>query len=654
MGCTMKFTVTVLSCLLAFVMGAQAQKLTWSRIWGTGNTNSQADEVALDLSNNCFVAGTTWGSFDSQTNAGGQDAFLTKIDRYGNRQWTRIWGSSADEYVTGVVVDRKGYVYVAGHTFGAFHGESNTSAGKSDFFLTKWGNDGQWVWTRIWGSASNDISAGVVVNSVDWPHVAGSTMGGFGGQTNTRPGRYDFCLSAFSTNGVINPATIAIWGSTNSDECVAVAINSSDQLFLVGTVGVCVFEGITNSFPYNRMAISACALDGSRYWSAIWGATNKHNSVQSVWAGSSLVYVTGWTWGNFDGQTWFFNTFNNSDLFLSQFSTAGTRNWSRIFGSNSWEQAYGVAGDPSGNAYVSGETGASLLDGQSSSGGSDYFLIKYDNSGNRQWTRLWGSFRDDTGGTDITLDSAANVFVSGYTYGSFGGQLNPGQDGYKYCATLSRWRMGTNTPPRAVIDKPLSGREFIVNEAIPCIGYGLDADDGVVTNMTWSVGAGTGSGPTCTVTAAASAGAQNVTARAMDTESGTGTVAVSVTLLAAGSAGLPQSWEQAYWPGGNSGGATNDFDHDGLSNWAEWMAGSNPTNPASVLRVDVPGTSSDASRQILQWTSLSNREYKVQAATNLMTGFSALTNVPATPPTNIYTTPASLYPANFYSVEVLR
>lgn len=643
-----------LACLAWSASSVHAQKLTWNRIWGTSNVYTCAEAVAHDASSNLFVAGTTWGTFDAQTNAGGQDAFLTKIDRYGNRQWSRIWGSASNEAVTGVTVDRKGCIYVTGHTPGAFHGETNT--GYRDFFLTKWRNDGTWLWTRIWGSSSEDLSAGVVVNSVDWPHVAGSTMGNFGGQTNSRLGSYDFCLSAFSTNGTINPQTIAIWGSTNSEQCTDVAMNSMDQMFLVGTMGRGVFEGITNTFPYNRLVISACDLGGGRYWSAVWGATNKHNDAQTVWAGNSTVYAAGWTFGPFDGQP--FNTnfvTPSADLFISQFSTGGTKNWTRLFGSTSWEHAYGVAADAAGNAYVTGQTGASTLDGQPSAGGSDYFLIKYDSAGNRQWTRLWGSARDDDAATDIVVDPVTNVFVCGSSYGSFGGQLNPGQAAYQDCATLSRWRMGANTPPQPVILKPLAGRDFITNELVNCIGHGLDLDDGLVTNLAWALGSGSGSGPTCTVSAAVAPGSRSVMATVSDTEGGSRTGTVTVTILAAGSEGLPQAWEQTYWPADPSGGGTNDSDGDLRSNWEEWLAGTNPTNRSSVFRIENPGlTTNSVPALVLQWSSISNREYEVWFSTNLVDGFAPLTNLVANPPLNVYTTPASTRPDNFYTIRVGR
>lgn len=642
------------ACLLLGCSPALAQKQTWSKIWGSSNDFNYTKAVAVDASSNIFVAGTTAGTFDGQVNAGGQDAFLTKFDRYGTRLWTRIWGSASNETVAGVAVDRNGYVYVTGDTPGSFDGQVNTREGTSDFFLTKWSTNGLWAWTRIWGSPSNDLSAGVVINSVNWPHVAGSTAGGFGGQTNTKAGGYDFCLTGFSTDGVLNPATVAIWGGTNSDTCNDVAIES-DRIYLAGITYVGIFEGLTNKFPYGRLVVSACDLGGGRYWSALWGATNKHNMAKSVWAGA-YVYVAGYTFGNFDGQSNYPNVYNNGDLFISQFSVGGTKNWTRIYGSNSWEEAHGVTGDSAGNAYLTGITGGALLDGQPSAGGSDYFLIKYDSSGNRSWTRLWGTYRDDDGGEDVAMDAAGNVFACGASIGPVGGQFNPGETSLRPCATLTRWRMGANTPPRPAIVKPTAGREYIANETIACIGSALDVDDSTVTNLVWSIGSsGTyGYGPTATVVAAVAPGTQTVTAKAIDSEAGTGTVTVAVTVLAEGSASLPLAWEQTYWPLGGSGGGTNDFDGDGRNNWAEWVAGTNPTNSASVLRLQSSGSATPSAPLVLMWSSTSNHDYTVGSTSNLLSGFAPVTNVAATPPVNVYTTPVSSCEANFYNVNINR
>ena len=56
----------------------------------------------------------------------------------------------------------------------------------------------------------------------------------------------------------------------------------------------------------------------------------------------------------------------------------------------------------------------------------------------------------------------------------------------------------------------------------------------------------------------------------------------------------------------------------------------------------------------MQWPSVSNRDYSVSSSSNLPAGFSPLATVPATPPLNTYTTPASADPQSYYRVEASR
>ena len=76
---------------------------------------------------------------------------------------------------------------------------------------------------------------------------------------------------------------------------------------------------------------------------------------------------------------------------------------------------------------------------------------------------------------------------------------------------------------------------------------------------------------------------------------------------------IPQEWMTAYWgaafwtwPSPNA-----DSDGDGVSNLNEWLAGTNPTNAASALRVRLRST---AQGLFLDWNTETGLLYQVQAA----------------------------------------
>jgi hypothetical protein len=58
-----------------------------------------------------------------------------------------------------------------------------------------------------------------------------------------------------------------------------------------------------------------------------------------------------------------------------------------------------------------------------------------------------------------------------------------------------------------------------------------------------------------------------------------------------------------------------DSDNDGLNNWQEWIAGTNPTNASSVLKMSNPTNA--VSSVMLKWQSVSGVNYFLQRATDL-------------------------------------
>jgi hypothetical protein len=75
------------------------------------------------------------------------------------------------------------------------------------------------------------------------------------------------------------------------------------------------------------------------------------------------------------------------------------------------------------------------------------------------------------------------------------------------------------------------------------------------------------------------------------------------------------AWLQQYGLPTDGSADFIDTDHDGMNTWQEWICGTDPTNPSSVLKMLAPSNSLSGTSVI--WESVSNRTYFLQRSTNL-------------------------------------
>jgi len=312
-----------------------------------GSSSVTSKSVAVDKNGYIYVAGDTYGNLNGVTIKGATDGFLLKYDSDGNLLFTNLIGSTGSEILGGIAVDQNGNVFVTGNSGGNLYGETNN--GGDDCFLIKYDTNGSKQWTRLIGSINADGCNSIAIDQNGYVFVAGKAYQTVNGETHY--GDKDGLLLKFDFNG--NLQWTKLIGSSSSEEIYGVAVDRNGN-----------------------------------------------------------VFVTGNSAGNLNGET------NNGgdDCFLIKYDTNGNYKWTRLIGSSSSDGYSSVATDQNGNIYVTGKT-RGILNGEINKGMFDCFLVKYDTNGNLKWTKLSGSTSNEDC-RSISVDQNDNVFVTGYVKAS--------------------------------------------------------------------------------------------------------------------------------------------------------------------------------------------------------------------------------------------
>ena len=391
-----------------------------------------ARDVATDAAGNVYVAGTTHGAIDApaqrvpNTNRGGADAFVAKFDPDGTLLWVTQFGSTADDFVEGISLDKYGFLFVAGWTRGSMpggveqSGTPNTNAGGTDLFVAKIHNDsGTTRWIKQYGSPEDDFAYGVATDTSGRIYVVGSTKGSMDGTTD--PGEYsDALVMQFSANGdkmVTNQFNVA---TPPRETCAyAVAVDSTsargENIFVTGLVqayesgSLFVAKFDTWLDPDTRKIVTR---GGPRS-----GSDNDIGRAIAI-DSKGYVIVAGSTSGAFDGNAWS----GAEDIIVIKYTNSLNFFWSCQYGTTTNDVAYGVAVDAEDSIYITGITGypgGPGLDGQTYLGGSDIFLARFSPDGRKLFSRQVGTVAQDWA-YGIAIDSSGAVYLAASTEGEMG------------------------------------------------------------------------------------------------------------------------------------------------------------------------------------------------------------------------------------------
>ena len=326
--------------------------------------------------------------------------------------------------------DASGNVYVAGDTTGGL--DSNSLTGIHDFFLTKYSASGTKIYTKQLGVANYvTIGTSVATDASGNVYVAGSTTGNLVSGSGASTGPQDFFLIKYDSNGnkkyIVQTGVPGYVSVANS-----VATDAVGNVYVAGVTTGNLVNGSGASTGINDFFLAKYDSNGNKKYlvqTGVPGYVSFANSVATDAGGN--VYVAGDTNGNLVNGSG--ASTGSNDFFLAKYNTSGNRlNITQRGVAYHTTISNGVATDAYGNVYVAGTTTGSL-DGASTmtSGQEDFFIAKYDAA---TFTSLYikqmGVAGITTQANSVETDSSGNVFVAGGTYGGLDGNTLTGSEDY--------------------------------------------------------------------------------------------------------------------------------------------------------------------------------------------------------------------------------
>lgn len=398
------------ACLLGTCSASAQFAPTFAWAQRAGSTiPDEANAVAVDPVGNIYVAGWfgTNASFGNTILPGSAtyDLFLTKLNPSGQFLWAKNLHAGASSLTAyRLKFDHAGNLIIMAPVVGEFAGDSLTK-----MFLAKVDVNGSVIWTKVVNSGflATVTGGALAVDASDNIYVTGIFSGtaNFGAIQVTSTGYGDLFLAKFGSNGAIQAVKTIGQPAGPDDEGRGVAVDGSGNVYVAGQFGGTITLAGTSLTSAGGTDVLLVKYNSSLVpvWAKAVGSAGDDNSFGLVLDASGAAYLLGKVAGDTTFGSAAIYTGRDNYFFLAKVDGNGNFLWASplapvpesFFLDNS-SGCYGLTIDNSGSVLV---TGRGYI-GQFTSGGS------------RAWTRGYPSFNIENV-NDVAAYAGTNLYVVG-------------------------------------------------------------------------------------------------------------------------------------------------------------------------------------------------------------------------------------------------
>ena len=369
---------------------AQAPTKQWDRT--LGGTNTDALRSLQQTSDGGYILG---GYSDSglngdktQASRGADDYWVVKLDAAGTKQWDKTLGTVVFDQLYALRQTRDGGYLLGGYSAYGVGGDKTqpSKGGNTDFWLIKLDAQGTKLWDVGLGGPGSETVYALQQTSDGGYLVGGSSTSGIGGdKSQASQGGSDYWVVKLDASGAKQwDRTV---GGSNTDILLALQ-QTADGGYMLGGSSASGSSGDKTEPNKGLEDYWVVKLDanGSKLWDKTLGTSSNDEFTCLQQTADGGYVVGGYTAAGMEGDKTQASQ-GGSDFWLIKLDTNGVKRWDRSLG-GSGSDALSALQQTLDGGYILGGSSSSGVSGdktQASRGLNDYWLLKVDAAGIRQW-----------------------------------------------------------------------------------------------------------------------------------------------------------------------------------------------------------------------------------------------------------------------------
>ena len=365
---------------------------------------------------------------------GTDDYWIIKIDSLGNKQWDKDFGGAGDEvfYSLQQTTD-KGFI-VGGFSISDSSGnKTQNSWGYEDYWIVKTDSLGNKQWDKDFGGVYGD-GLYALQQTTDGGYILGGYSNSIigGDKTQTTWGYMDYWIVKIDSLG--NKQWDKDFGGTDYEYLFALQ-QTTDGGYILGGYSASGISGNKTQASWGAEDYWVVKIDslGIKQWDKVFGGTNSDEllSLQQTSDGGYLLggYSESGISGNKSQNTWGF-----SDYWIVKIDSLGNKQWDKDFGGTSSEYLNKISLTIDGGYLLSGNSGSNISGDKTENnlGALQTWVVKIDSLGNKQWDKTVHSINQDQNGYAMQISNACFVIANSSQSGIGGDKTQASQGNYDY------------------------------------------------------------------------------------------------------------------------------------------------------------------------------------------------------------------------------